>query len=230
MDRLQMVDRQVPVTPPPASGHSRPGWACPPPAVLGAYFDGEIDAASRQQLERHLADCEVCLEQVGLLARAAITPVAPVPAPLLAKAAAVDSRSSRATIVGWAAAAVIVVAGGFLLTQQAARPAIVAPATNAVRGVDATEVVVIEPGDGAVLSRESGVVGWEPVSRALFYEVRLTDVDGALWWETRTEATSVTIPAGALRPSAHGYIWITAHLPDNRSVRSPARAISIAAR
>lgn len=218
------------VTIPPGRGPSRSGPSCPPPDIVAAYVDGHIEESSREGLERHLADCEACLGQVGLLARAENTPVGAVPAPLFDRAAAITARGSRVPFLGWAAAAVVVLAGGMLLTQEAARPPLAHLPTSDVRGMDATEVRVLEPSDGAVLKRESGVVAWEPVSRALYYEVRFTDVDGTLWWDTRTEATVITLPADALRSGANGYIWITAHLPDNRSVRSPARAISIAAR
>ena len=44
---------------------SRPGWRCPDENQLAAYVNGQ--AVDRQKLERHLADCEPCLETTALL-------------------------------------------------------------------------------------------------------------------------------------------------------------------
>jgi anti-sigma factor RsiW len=39
--------------------------------LLGAYFDGELDAAGRATVEAHLRDCPACARQIELLAGAA---------------------------------------------------------------------------------------------------------------------------------------------------------------
>ena len=212
-----------------ATDHGRPaqGWSCPAPEILAAYADGRIDDIIRAKFERHLADCDACLADVGLLVRAADVPPSPVPDALLHRASQLASPTKPLRRAWIAAAAGSVLAASVLLVQQ--RGPAVQPVTpgSGVRGLAATDLQVIEPMEGGRFSRDAAVVRWLAVPRTLFYEIRLTDPDGALVWEARTQVTEISIPPEALRPFSSGFLWVTAHQPDNRSVRSRAVAVGV---
>lgn len=210
----------------------RPRRSCPGPEELAAFADGRLQASVRRELEAHVADCDDCLADLGLLARAADAPAPPVPEALLRRVPSPHvpyAWYTRRRMGAAAAAAVLVAAGGLFLQQ---RRIVVLPAAGApeMRGLAATEVRLIEPGEGATFAADRGEVRWVPVPRTLYYEIRLTDLDGTLAWEGRTDASEILIPADVLRSFSSGFLWVTAYQPDNRSVRSRAMAVSVAPR
>ena len=44
---------------------SQRGWRCPGDGVIAAYLDGAVNAADRNWIESHLADCECCRSLVA---------------------------------------------------------------------------------------------------------------------------------------------------------------------
>jgi hypothetical protein len=210
----------------------RPRWSCPGPEQLAALADGRVDASARTQLEAHVADCDACLAAIGWLARAVDAPAPAVPPALLDQASSVTDAPGEWHARRWisaAAAAILVFAVGSLLLQQR-RAEMLRPDVQAVRGLAAADLQVIEPLEGGALAKERGHVRWQPVPRALYYEIRLTDLDGALAWEGRTETTEIVIPSAVLQSFSNGFLWVTAQQPDNRSVRSRAMAVSVGSR
>jgi len=52
------------------TGLARKGWRCPGPTMLAAYADGKLEGKLQSRFERHLADCDYCLNELALLVRA----------------------------------------------------------------------------------------------------------------------------------------------------------------
>lgn len=52
------------------TGPAKKGWRCPGPMTVAAYADGKLEGKSRHRFERHLADCNYCLNELAFLVRA----------------------------------------------------------------------------------------------------------------------------------------------------------------
>ena len=203
---------------------------CPSEASLAAYADGVIDERNRQRLERHLSECDACLSQVGLLTRLAQTAPPPVGGPLRHQAKQTVGRARSFRPIQWATAGAALVLVAFVVGSEIRRPV---PGSRPVeapretRGFESPTLTILSPADGATLPAAGGQVTWTAVDRALFYEVRVTDEQGSVLWERRSESPSLSFPTGALRSGARGFIWVAAQLPDNRSVRSRVVGFSV---
>jgi hypothetical protein len=83
---------------------------CPEDLQLAAYVDGKLDEATRPGLERHLADCGRCCDEISFLVRAGDWPAAEQAPPwLVTKAQNLVARPSRKSFAfdwRWATAAV----------------------------------------------------------------------------------------------------------------------------
>jgi anti-sigma factor RsiW len=100
---------------------------CQQSEKLGAYHDGELSAAARQELERHLALCPQCQAELAdlrrLSASLAAMPVPRVPSEALARMhRQVDQLASRGIFrlgeVGAAIAAAVLIACTVALSRQ----------------------------------------------------------------------------------------------------------------
>lgn len=65
-----------------AARRGRPAGPCPDASLLAAYVDRGLSAPERASIERHLADCANCMEQLALLAAVDLADE-PSPAPAL---------------------------------------------------------------------------------------------------------------------------------------------------
>ncbi|HPD16641.1 MAG TPA: zf-HC2 domain-containing protein [Planctomycetota bacterium] len=115
---------------------------CPPEERLGAYADGELDAAEAAAVEAHLAACDACAREAAAI-RALDRLVAELPTPAVSPAewrsawAGIAARIApghrvaqrspwrRVAVFAAAAAACVAIAGGVvaLRPRPAARPA-----------------------------------------------------------------------------------------------------------
>lgn len=218
MTRLPVrIDRLIPAA----------GWRCPDETLLAGYAEGTLDADSRDRVAAHLADCGSCLPKVGLLVRLASEPVPVVPAALLEEARHLRRKRTAPTI-GWAAAAVLILASGLLLMRAGTDDPPSGSETRAIRGPESSaDISITSPAEGGLLPSSAAVVRWTPVERALFYEIRVTDARGTLLWEGRSDDATVVLPTLPLNDSAGGFVWVSAQLPGNRSIRSRAVAFRV---
>ena len=84
-----------------SSPHLRRGRSCPDEIQLAAYVAQKLNAADKNVMERHLADCDYCLSQVGFLTQSADWPNSEeVPAQLLLGARKLVARK-RSTFFNW---------------------------------------------------------------------------------------------------------------------------------
>lgn len=97
-----------------------------------------------------------------------------------------------------------------------------APA-NGVRSksVEETGPRLMEPLEGAAFRREDLQVRWQPVSDALFYEVRVMTAAGDVVFVEQTENTSLKPGTRALlTPGAKYFVVVSAHLHQGKTDKS----------
>jgi hypothetical protein len=124
--------------------------------------------------------------------------------------------------------------------QQATEPVAAAPSpvtteTAANPPVRATrsptwsspEPRLLEPKPGATVDAANLELRWAAIPQALFYDVRITDPSGQLVWSSKVEGERVQVPAGAgLKPGPY-FVWVRAHLPESKLVRTQAVSFTV---
>jgi len=214
-----------------APNHPERSPACPDETWIAGYVDGGLDAAVRQQLERHLADCGRCLALVGMLSRERQAEATePVTAQVMALARGRISKAPERrwrAAPRWAAAATIVLAVPLLVqigrnvdrgAEGQGRPA---PAT--VRSFDSTPdaLQVLVPDPGGVLEPQRAQFRWSTVAGSPYYDVRIVTDDGDVVVRERVTGTAWQLPAGVqLRPGAEYFVHIDAYPSGDKAVSS----------
>lgn len=95
--------------------------------------------------------------------------------------------------------------------------------TPVVRSKTAEDLLpkLISPRDGAVVRREDLEFRWEPVSDAIFYEVRVMSAEGDLVFEGQTEDTRLKLGSTApLVPGTKYFVVARAHLRQGKAAKS----------
>ena len=113
----------------------RRGWRCPDEIQLAAYVDSTLQGSARELVEKHVADCDFCLEQISFLVQAADQEAsAEVPASALRRARDLAPRKSGSSgNWGWrwaaasAAAACLVLLVAFIALRFRTQPGVNAP-------------------------------------------------------------------------------------------------------
>jgi hypothetical protein len=89
---------------------------------------------------------------------------------------------------------------------------------------------LISPRDGAVVRREDLEFRWEPVSDAIFYEVRVMSAEGDLVFEGQTENTRLKLGSSApLVPGTKYFVVARAHLRQGKAAKSGLVSFRLAA-
>lgn len=219
----------------------RRGWSCPDEDALAAYFEGGLSSSERKRLEGHLSRCGHCLGQIRFLLRTEeLEEPERVPARLVSAVTAsratpgwTESRAGRALLAA-------TVTGFFLVTmwrlqpveenmREGARESVVSDSQSdamgfrTIRGDDAVQASfhVVSPREGAGVRRDALKVAWKPLAGAVQYTVRLTDAEGRLLWDVRTETLSVRIPEEVDIPfGAEHYLLVSARLRSGEQVQA----------
>ena len=92
-----------------------------------------------------------------------------------------------------------------------------------VRGTTVDDLLpkLISPRHGAVVKREDLEFQWQPVSEAIFYEVRIMSTEGNLIFEVQTENTILKPGSTAtLVPGMKYFATISAHLRQGKAAKS----------
>lgn len=103
--------------------------------------------------------------------------------------------------------------------------------TPTVRSVVAEGMLpkLITPRDGAMLRRENLEFRWQPVSDAIFYEVRVMSVEGDLVFEGQTETTNLKLDSiTALVKGTKYFVRVRAHLRLGKAAESSVVSFRIA--
>lgn len=198
---------------------------CPPDDQFAVFVDGGLDEKDHARLCAHIADCNFCVERLGILGRAReAEEQEPVSQILVARAArrTAVAGPGRPAVGRWATAAVLVLAVALVLViapERATSPApnlkdrpritrsIDMPATSSDRGI-------------SILSRKD-VFQWAAVPDSLFYEVRIVTDEGDLIWKERARAANWELPLElALEHGREYFVRVDAYLSESESIRS----------
>jgi hypothetical protein len=204
---------------------------CPDEGWIAGYVDGRLDAAVRQELESHLADCGHCLALVGLLSRERDASTAePVPVQTLAQARArATQASARRWQVApqWAAAAALVLAVPLLLQlgrrpdaglEEQGRPE---PPVTRTMAREADVVQVLAPRSGAAVNPQRAQFRWTAVAGSPYYDVRIVTDDGTVVVRERVDGTAWQLPQQLqLQPGAEYFVHVDAYPSGDKPVSS----------
>jgi len=227
--------------------HGERGWRCPEEIAIAAYADGRLAGKEKLKIERHLADCDFCLEQVAFLARVRYSDVpAAVPAPLLARAREMaGTKTGFALLPAWTKVAAAAVACLALVTIVSVRvglhqspgsssssPSATRPeAAGEVRGhAVPTKLSVLSPASESTVERIELEFRWEAAPRALDYDVRVLTADGDVVWAARTEKNLSKLPADVKLEAGRKYFaLVQANLAEGKTIKSDAIGFTVRA-
>jgi hypothetical protein len=180
----------------------------PTDEAIAAFLDRALSASERQQVSRHLAECDECRALLGAARDARPSTFT------------MSVRGARRRSAGQfaAAAAAIVLVGIAFRT----RPTATAPGRERADRVVAESPVLHprSPVTGASLFTDTLVLRWDAVGEGATYDVSILDADGSVVWKTRADTADIAPPADVkarLQPG-HRYHWqVDAVLPDLRT-------------
>ena len=172
-----------------------------------SYIDGTLSDDARATIERHLAECDSCREEVAAATRLVAT---------------VPTQARRG--VPWRL--VFPLAAGILVAVMLVRPASRPDATPMERGAasDGSTIVLVAPAPGAALVAGKMQLVWRALSDSAFYHVVIKDATGDPVWTGETADTVLNVPAGVLR-AGEQYVWrVDGQRPDDRTSISSVEA------
>ena len=229
------------------TGAARRGSDCPDDNVFAAYLDRELPAAEHQQIAMHVADCDFCLSQAGLMTRLQKSATEFAPGEFaMARAKRLGKHFKRAAISDagrWASAAVILLAVFLIfrldpsgIEQQdnaASSPAGLISGT--IDGRDTRnhspaklELQVLAPVDGAALDPGTLTFAWNGIPGSLYYDVRIVTDSGDIVWQSKVETTRLNLPDSLqLEPDTDYFFRVDAHLASAKDISSPHVLFSI---
>jgi len=156
-----------------------------------SYIDGTLTDEARADVERHLAECDTCREEVAASTRL----VATLPEPARRQ-------------LPWRL--VLPLAAGILVAVVLARPTArtaVAPAQERGAPSDASQIVLVAPAPDATLDGEASRFVWHPIAGSIGYRVVIKDASGAPVWSGDVADTVLAIPAALHLRAAESYVW-----------------------
>lgn len=196
-EKLETLLRQAPDAP-----ERQPG--CPDETRMAAYFEGGLNEMEHRELCEHFADCDHCLERLGVLGRCSESDTdIPVPELLTARArrlvplpVTAQNLSPKAPL--WAAAALLVLTVGLIFNLrgiglvQGTDRAFSAPAAP-VMPMRETRYIeplaggprLLWPKDGENVSSAAPEFSWTAVPGAAYYDLRIVSDLGDLVWQER---------------------------------------------
>ncbi len=219
---------------------------CPDDLELAAAADGQLSEESMQELTLHLADCDSCTAQLGLLKRLHESePEQQVTEFVLARARRMGVNSKRPTIrhaPRWAAAAVIVLAVSLVFNWNLPSPdgseAMNTAADLGSRVIEQRQIRnlnldvhgprVLAPSNGAMVDPGGLVFSWSEIPGSLYYDVRIVTDEGDLLWRTQVEETKLGLPDNLqLEPGTEYFFRVDAYLASAKRVSSQHVLFSI---
>jgi len=116
-----------------------------------------------------------------------------------------------------------------LLAQQKP-PGRPAPQVRESPGSAQSSPQVLWPQEGKQVAREDVEIRWRAVPGAHLYEVTILNRAGDMVWEGQAQGDRLRVPDEVkLRVGERYFIWVTAHVKGNGTVRSPSVAFEIGA-
>jgi Putative zinc-finger len=228
------------------TGPAERGWRCPSSEKLAAYIDGSMSSEHRRALERHLADCNYCLELVaGEVSE--VRQTAPATPTWLRQRA--EDQAGRAksknrrwawvlapVLTGLVTVALLVKSPGHLKEEGPREgpnnpPAVTAPQSSPSTTIQPAEPTrsaegqtkslrLIVPSMGAASRASQLRFVWTAIPNASYYQVRLMTEEGQLVWEERLDQANVRPPSALKIAPGNYFVWVTAYLNDGRELQA----------
>ena len=213
---------------------------CPDDHEMAAVVSGALSSDKRDELQRHMADCDFCILQLGLLGRLhGEEPDQEVSEFVLARASRLGAGRGPLVLTyapRWAAAAVIVLAIALAFHWNSpdrvgtgtpgaissfAIPTFSDEEQSRNFGTNAFAPRILSPAEGARIEAEALVIKWSETPGSLYYDVRVVSDEGKLVWQKRVEETESSLPESlALNPGAEYFVRVDAYLAVAKKVSS----------
>lgn len=95
-------------------------------------------------------------------------------------------------------------------------------------GLSPSSLRVLWPREGERVDRPGLEIRWQAVPGARLYNVTLLNHKGDLVWEGQAQGDSLRVPDDlSLLPGERYFVWVTTHIQDNETVRSPSVAFEV---
>ncbi len=192
-------------------------------------MEGGLAESEQGSLERHLADCDWCLERIGLISRVSSEDMHPEVSEVLgARARRLVGRdpAPRRRVASFLAAAATVLLAVSLLTllpRPSPVPVPVPETDRVVRSLDPSALSsdALRGGKGIRLRLSRGALQWTPVNGSLFYQVLVVTDEGEWVLEAKVREPHWKIPADLQLDSGNRYfVRVEAHLTETRALES----------
>jgi hypothetical protein len=187
--------------------------------VIAAYLDRALAAPARAVAEAHLADCQLCRDE--LVAAADLMRRASPSRRLLrigAPTAAIAATLLLAVLGPWRSTSGPRSESGARLRE-----------TTGVATTSGVRVIAVAPADRATIPSDSVRFTWLHHARDAGYRLTLTDQEGAVRWITDTSDTVVALPDSVRLSRGRTYYWFVDALGgDGRTRASQLRSFRVA--
>ncbi len=195
---------------------------CPNDHEIAAYVDGGHDEAAQSLIGRHLADCQSCINRIGLLSQL----VHESDHGIEEQFAQVSARNWKQPASRWAMAASVLLAVG--LAAWVYEPGLRSTIDPSADFLDtrnltsrATAPKLLAPNSITIEDVDEFVFRWTEVPGSLYYDVRIVSGAGELISLQRIGATEWRIDRALhLEPGRDYFIRIDAYLADVRPISS----------
>jgi len=90
-----------------------------------------------------------------------------------------------------------------------------------------TSLQLLEPRSGSIVRAKELRFRWKPVSKAVYYEIRVVNSEGDPVWRTESAQPAAQLPDNLSLMSGKYFVWVSAHLSDGRTLKSDTIAFQI---
>ena len=191
---------------------------CPDDQVIAAYVDDILDAAAQDLVDRHLFECQACVNRVGLLAN--------IVDGLDSSDEHVHAPARIPAAPHWAIAASVLIAVGLMSWVYRAQLEPAVETSGAVRATRSTNSAhgvpeLLAPRPTVIEANDEFVFRWTDVPGSLYYDVRIVSDIGDLVDVQRIRTTEWRLDRSLhLEPGRDYFIQIDAYQTDFRPVSS----------
>jgi len=112
------------------------------------------------------------------------------------------------------------------LAKSQSRPAV--PSEVRSLKTPPTSLQLLEPRSGSIVRRNGLRFRWKPVSKTVYYEIRVVNSEGDPVWRVESAEPAAQLPRNVSLLPGKYFMWVTAHLSDGRTLKSETIAFEIA--